>query len=58
VSIGLLSLENGVASVMYPGNISGYEIAAVSREPGPLASKDAPTGPIVAVAELTSKGIF
>ncbi len=56
VSIGLLSLENGVASVTYPGNIAGYEIAAVSREPGPLASKDAPTGPIVAVAELTSKG--
>ena len=55
VSIGLLSLENGVASVTYPGNIAGYEIAAVSREPGPLASKDAPAGPIVAVAELTSK---
>ncbi len=55
-SIGLLSMENGVASVTYPGNIAGYEVAAVSREPGPLASKNAPAGPFVAVVELTSKG--
>jgi anti-sigma-K factor RskA len=53
-SIGLLSMENGVASVTYPGNIAGYEVAAVSREPGPLASKNAPAGPIMAVAELRS----
>src|SRR6266496_605027 len=32
-SIGLLSVENGIASVTYPGNITGYEVAAVSREP-------------------------
>jgi anti-sigma-K factor RskA len=55
-SMGLLSMENGVASVTYPGTIAGYEVAAVSREPGPLASKDAPAGPIVATGELTSKG--
>jgi hypothetical protein len=54
-SIGLLSMENGVASMTYPGNIAGYEVAAVSREPGPLASKNAPAGPIMAVAELTSR---
>ncbi len=53
-SIGLLSMKNGVASVTYPGTIAGYEVAAVSREPGPLASKNAPAGPIVAVGELTS----
>ena len=53
-SIGLLSMENGVASVIYPGNIAGYEVAAVSREPGPLGSTNAPAGPIVATGELTS----
>jgi anti-sigma-K factor RskA len=51
-SIGLLSMENGVASVTYPGNISGYQVAAVSREPGPAASKNAPAGPVVAEGEL------
>ena len=51
-SIGLLSMENGIASVMYPGNISGYQLAAVSREPGPAASKNAPAGPVVAEGEL------
>jgi anti-sigma-K factor RskA len=51
-SIGLLSMENGVASVTYPGDISGYGLAAVSREPGPGASKNAPAGPVVAAGEL------
>ncbi len=55
-SIGLLSIEAGVASVMYPGNIAGYEVVALSREPGPLASTHTPAGPIVAMGELTSKG--
>ncbi len=57
-SIGLLRMENGVASVTYSGNIAGYEVAAVSREPGPLASKNAPAGPIMAEGELTSKGLL
>ncbi len=51
-SIGLLSIENGIASVTYPGNITGYEVAAVSREPGPVASKNGPGGPVLAVGEL------
>ncbi len=51
-SIGLLSMENGVASVIYPGTIAGYQVAAVSREPGPVASKNVPTGPVVAAGEL------
>jgi anti-sigma-K factor RskA len=51
-SIGLLSMENGIASVTFPSNIAGYEVAAVSREPGPMASKSAPTGPVVAAGEL------
>lgn len=53
-SIGLLSMENSVASVTYPGDIAGYEAAAVSREPGPLASTNRPAGPIVAEGRLTS----
>ncbi len=47
-SIGMLTVQNGVASVTYPGNVSGYESAAVSQEPGPAPSKTAPAGPIVA----------
>jgi anti-sigma-K factor RskA len=54
MSIGLLRMENGVASVTYPGNIAGYEVVAVSREPGPLASKNAPAGPVIVAGELTS----
>lgn len=51
-SMGLLSVENGVASVVYHGSITGYQVAAVSKEPGPLASKNAPSGPVVATADL------
>lgn len=51
-SIGLLSVENGIASVTYPGNIAGYEVAAVSIEPGPAASKNVPAGPVVAAGQL------
>jgi anti-sigma-K factor RskA len=51
-SIGLLSQQNGVASVIYPGTIAGYQVAAVSREPGPTASKNVPAGPVVAAGDL------
>jgi len=51
-SIGLLSMQNGVASVIYPGTIAGYQVAAVSREPGPVASKNVPAGPVVAAGDL------
>lgn len=52
LSIGLLSVQNGIASVTFPGNITGYQTAAVSREPGPHPSKNKPIGPIVAAGEL------
>lgn len=52
LSIGLLSVQNGIASVTFPGNITGYQTAAVSREPGPHPSKNKPAGPIVAAGEL------
>ncbi len=56
-SIGLLSVENGIASVTYPGNIAGYEVAAVSREPGPAASNNGPAGPVIAAGELKHAAI-
>jgi len=56
-SIGLLSMENGVASVIYPGTIAGYQVAAVSREPGPMASKNVPAGPVVAAGNLKGPAV-
>lgn len=52
VSIGALSIQNGIASLTFPGAISGYDSAAVSREPGPSPSLNAPAGPVVAAASL------
>ena len=56
-SIGLLSVQNGVASVIYPGTIAGYQVAAVSREPGPMASKNVPAGPVVAAGDLKGPAV-
>lgn len=56
-SIGLLSVQNGVASVIYPGTIAGYQVAAVSREPGPTASKNVPAGPVVAAGNLKGPAV-
>ena len=56
-SIGLLSMQNGVASVIYPGTIAGYQVAAVSREPGPTASKSVPAGPVVAAGDLKGPAV-
>ena len=57
-SIGLLSMQNGVASVIYPGTIAGYQVAAVSREPGPVASKNVPAGPVVAAGDLKGPAVM
>ena len=51
-SIGLLNVNNGSASLAFPGNITGYDVAAVSLEPGPTASKNAPKGQVVALGML------
>jgi anti-sigma-K factor RskA len=56
-SMGLLRMENGVASVIYPGTIVGYQVAAVSREPGPVASKNVPAGPVVAAGNLKGPAV-
>jgi anti-sigma-K factor RskA len=52
VSIGVLSVQNGIGSLVFPGTISGYDSAAVSQEPGPAPSSHAPSGPLVAKAQL------
>ena len=52
-SIGLLSIQNGVATVDFPGDISGYQVAAVSMEKGPTPTLNAPAGPVVAAGMLT-----
>jgi anti-sigma-K factor RskA len=52
LSIGLLSMQNGIASVDFPGDITHYQTAAVSMEPDLNGSKNAPAGPIVAAGQL------
>ncbi len=52
ISIGVLNIYNGVASGSFQGNVQGYDGTAVSLEPGPGASKDAPRGQIVAMGKL------
>ena len=52
MSIGVLSVQNGIASLTYPGAISGYDTAAVSQEAGPTASLVVPRGPVVAAGLL------
>src|SRR5450755_1518668 len=53
-SVGLLTLQNGVATGSFSGDVKGYDAAAVSLEPGPAASVSAPKGAIVALGALTS----
>lgn len=51
-SIGLLNIQNGVATVDIASNVQGFDAVAVSLEPGPLATQAAPVGPVVAVGSL------
>jgi anti-sigma-K factor RskA len=51
-SIGLLNIQNGAATLEFPGDIRNYDTIAVSREPGPQASPVSPRGQIVAVGTL------
>jgi anti-sigma-K factor RskA len=58
MSIGVLSVQNGIASLTFPGSISGFDIAAVSQEPGPAPSQRAPAGPVVAAATLQHPAVM
>lgn len=51
-SIGLLNVENGGATLSFPGNITGYDAAAISLEAGPTATPIAPKGSLVALGSL------
>lgn len=51
-SIGLLRVVNGTAILGFPGDLQRYTAIAVSIEPGPLATPQAPAGPIVAEGKL------
>ncbi|HEY6541190.1 MAG TPA: anti-sigma factor [Ktedonobacteraceae bacterium] len=51
-SIGTLSIQNGVASLTFSGNVTGFDVAAVSLEPGPHASANAPSGPVIVTGSL------
>jgi anti-sigma-K factor RskA len=48
-SVGLLTIQGDTASVSFPGNVTNYNTAAISREPGPAPSPKAPAGPVVAL---------
>jgi anti-sigma-K factor RskA len=51
-SIGVLNVKHGVATVDFPGNMNGFDAAAVSLEPGPSESGSAPKGSVVALGRL------
>jgi anti-sigma-K factor RskA len=51
-SIGVLNTLNGTATLDFQGNVKGFNAAAVTLEPGPLASKSGPQGKIVASGAL------
>lgn len=55
-SIGVLTVQQGVATLRFKGEIQGFDAVAVSREPGPLASPNAPRGQVIALGSLTSEG--
>lgn len=52
ISLGLLNFENGVATLSYAGDLSGYNAAAVSLESGPKATPNAPKGNVFASGSL------
>lgn len=51
-SMGLLFMQNGQASLTYHGTIVDFDLAAISLEPGPTASLNAPVGPVIATGQL------
>ena len=51
-SIGSLTMQNGIGSLTFPGNITGFDLAAVSLEPGPHPSPVKPLGPVIVTGGL------
>ena len=51
-SVGLLTMEGSTAIVSFPGNVTNYNTAVISREPGPSPSLKGPAGPVVALGAV------
>lgn len=51
-SLGILNMQHGVATLNFQGGLDGFDTVAVSLERGPMASQNAPQGPIVALGML------
>lgn len=51
-SIGLLNPQNGSETLSFEGNVTGYDAAAISLEPGPSATPQAPKGSVIALGSL------
>jgi anti-sigma-K factor RskA len=51
-SVGLLNVSGGTATLSFSGNVTGYDAAAISLEPGPKATSVAPKGPVIALGSL------
>jgi anti-sigma-K factor RskA len=52
-SIGVLRLQGNTAILDYSGDVTGYNMVAVSIEPGPEASPAKPKGEIIAAGSLS-----
>ncbi len=51
-SVGLLTIDGSSAIVSFPGNVTNYNTAIISREPGPSPSLKGPAGPVVALGAV------
>lgn len=51
-SIGLLNPQNGSETLSFEGDVTGYDAAAISLEPGPSATPKAPQGSVIALGSL------
>ncbi len=54
-SLGILNMQHGIATLDFQGNLNGFDTVAVSLERGPMASQNAPQGPIVALGMLKTR---
>jgi anti-sigma-K factor RskA len=51
-SIGLLNPQSGSETLSFEGDVTGYDAAAISLEPGPGATPKAPQGSVIALGSL------
>lgn len=51
-SLGVFTIRDGTATLPFQGTTTGYDAVAISLEPGPAASPQAPKGPVIALGAL------